>query len=92
LEGKRASFAGHLQLLTIVRFLVVFVCSGYVNAFGVYQDVYTRNGAGKAELISWIGSVQFFLSYALGYPVGLLMDKGYFRWVNFVGSFIFCLS
>jgi len=50
----------------------------YVSAFGVYQDYYTRvflNNNTPSE-ISWIGSVQLFLQYALGVVVGRIFDIG----------------
>ncbi|KAF5372624.1 hypothetical protein D9758_005190 [Tetrapyrgos nigripes] len=66
---------------------------GYANAFGVYQDIYTRSGAASASRISWIGSTQLFFLMAMGLPAGKLLDMGYFRQTTLFGSvlYIFCL-
>ncbi|KAF9494660.1 hypothetical protein BDN71DRAFT_974481 [Pleurotus eryngii] len=65
---------------------------GYVNAFGVYQDIYTRSQAGTASNVSWIGSTQLFFLFAMGLPVGNLLDMGYLRQTNLVGSLIYVFS
>ncbi|KAG9119207.1 hypothetical protein FRC07_005859, partial [Ceratobasidium sp. 392] len=68
---------------------------GYVGAFGVYQDYYTRTFMinQSASAISWIGSVQIGLVFMMGSVSGKLLDMGYFHWCIGVGSFlyIFCL-
>ncbi|KDQ24022.1 hypothetical protein PLEOSDRAFT_1048021 [Pleurotus ostreatus PC15] len=66
------------------------VTFGYVNAFGVYQDIYTRSQAATASNVSWIGSTQLFFLFAMGLPAGKLLDMGYLRQTNLVGSLI-CL-
>ncbi|KAI0311458.1 MFS general substrate transporter [Amylostereum chailletii] len=65
---------------------------GYTTAFGVYQDIYTREHAASASRISWIGSTQLFLILALALPAGKLLDMGYFRQTTFFGSFIYVFS
>ncbi|GJJ10315.1 hypothetical protein Clacol_004541 [Clathrus columnatus] len=66
---------------------------GYVNAFGVYQDFYTRFGTSSPSAISWIGSTQLFFMLAMGLVGGKLLDMGYFRHTIFIGSviYVFCL-
>ncbi|RDB17216.1 Riboflavin transporter MCH5 [Hypsizygus marmoreus] len=73
-------------------FLITSVTFGYVNAFGVYQDIYTRSGTASASRISWIGSTQIFFLLAMGLPAGKLLDMGYFRHTTLAGSVIFVFS
>ncbi|KIK63783.1 hypothetical protein GYMLUDRAFT_40856 [Collybiopsis luxurians FD-317 M1] len=71
-------------------FMVQFCTVGYSNAFGIYQDIYTRDFlANKSPSdISWIGSFQFFMQYAPGVFVGHAFDAGYFRHMIALGSFL----
>ncbi|KXN81984.1 Riboflavin transporter MCH5 [Leucoagaricus sp. SymC.cos] len=75
-------------LIVIGTWLVQFCTYGYVSAFGVYQDYYTREllSDKTPSEISWIGSVQLFLQYALGVVVGRIYDLGYFRYLIGVGT------
>ncbi|KAF4586380.1 hypothetical protein EYR38_010656 [Pleurotus pulmonarius] len=72
--------------------LMAMVTFGYVNAFGVYQDIYTRSQAATASNVSWIGSTQLFFLFAMGLPAGKLLDMGYLRQTNLVGSLIYVFS
>lgn len=74
------------------RLLSLTAVFGYQNAFGVYQDLYTRSGAASPQGVSWIGSTQLALMVALGLPAGKLLDSGYFRITTFVGSLIYVFS
>ncbi|KAI0027983.1 MFS general substrate transporter [Vararia minispora EC-137] len=65
---------------------------GYGNAFGVYQDRYVREGVASASSISWIGSIQIFLTMVSGIYTGPLVDRGYIRPMIFIGSVIFVFS
>lgn len=74
--------------------LVCFCGFGVVQSFGVYQDYYTRvhlNNRTPSQ-VSWIGSVQVFLLFALGIPAGKLFDDGRFRLCIGAGSAIFVFS
>ncbi|RDB20144.1 Riboflavin transporter MCH5 [Hypsizygus marmoreus] len=73
-------------------FFITLVTFGYANAFGVYQDIYTRAGTASPSRISWIGSTQLFFLLGMGLPAGKLVDMGYFRHAIFVGSVIFVFS
>ncbi|KAI0318915.1 major facilitator superfamily domain-containing protein [Amylostereum chailletii] len=73
-------------------FLTIVATFGYSNAFGVYQDLYTRSHAASASRISWIGSTQLCLLFAMALPAGKLVDMGYFRHTVFAGSVIYVLS
>ncbi|KAA1478461.1 MFS general substrate transporter, partial [Dentipellis sp. KUC8613] len=78
---------------TLIGATLTLTCTfGYTNAFGVYQDLYTRSGAASASRISWIGSTQLFLLIAMGLPAGKLLDLGYFRQTTLAGSIIYTFS
>ena len=62
---------------------------GYASSFSVYQNLYTRAGASTPSKISWIGSTQLFLMFAMGLPAGKLLDLGYFRHVILFGSILY---
>ncbi|KAI0314511.1 major facilitator superfamily domain-containing protein [Amylostereum chailletii] len=77
--------------------LIMFAVFGYANAFGVFQDLYTRAGTASPSAVSWIGSVQVFLMVGMALPAGRLVDAGYFRPLLCGGSalfafFVFMLS
>ncbi|KAH8102288.1 major facilitator superfamily domain-containing protein [Cristinia sonorae] len=81
--------------LTIAgAWLVQFCTFGYVYAFGVYQDYYTREflTTNSPSEISWIGSLQLFLMYAPGVAVGRAFDGGYFHHVEILGALIYVFS
>lgn len=65
---------------------------GYNNAFGVYQDLYTRSHAASTSRISWIGSTQLFFLVAMALPAGKLLDSGYFRATTLAGSVLYVFS
>jgi hypothetical protein len=69
-------------------FLVIFTTWGYVNAFGAFQNYYTGVLPVSASAISWIGSVQIFLSLSLGVLTGRLLDAGFFYPTFIVGATI----
>ncbi|EIW53756.1 MFS general substrate transporter [Trametes versicolor FP-101664 SS1] len=74
--------------------MVQFSTFGYLNAFGVYQDYYTRTFLSHVSPsnISWIGSVQLFLMYAPAVFVGSAFDSGYFHYVQITGSCLLVFS
>ncbi|KLO18301.1 MFS general substrate transporter [Schizopora paradoxa] len=75
--------------MTLVgAWLIVFVGFGYMNAFGVYQDFYTREFLSNktSSQISWIGSIQVFLLMGAGLFTGRLFDRGYFYHLIWAGS------
>jgi hypothetical protein len=63
-----------------------------VNAFGVYQAYYSQHLGKSDSVISWIGSFQLWMLFALGPPVGKLFDEGYCRHLIAVGSLIYVFS
>ncbi|KAJ3842778.1 major facilitator superfamily domain-containing protein [Lentinula raphanica] len=80
----------HAWMTIIGCFMVQFCTIGYSNAFGVYQDIYTREFLSNKSPsdISWIGSFQYFMQYAPGVFVGHAFDAGYFRHMIAIGSFL----
>ncbi|THG98150.1 hypothetical protein EW026_g4001 [Hermanssonia centrifuga] len=81
-------------LTVLGGFMVMFCTFGAVQAFGVYQDYYTRislNDHPPSDA-SWIGSLQTFLLFAVGWPAGSLYDNGYFHWLLGCGSIIYLFS
>ncbi|CAK3739098.1 MFS transporter [Lecanosticta acicola] len=77
-------------LHAITGLLIVFNCWGINNAFGLFQEYYeTVHLPGSSpSTIAWIGSTQLALVFALGVPVGKLVDKGHFRLVFHTGTVI----
>ncbi|KAJ7747622.1 major facilitator superfamily domain-containing protein [Mycena maculata] len=73
--------------------MVQFCTFGYINAFGVYQDYYTREFLVNktAADVSWIGSFQLAVQYAMGVLVGRAVDAGYFHHMMVVGSTLYVL-
>ncbi|KAF8202013.1 major facilitator superfamily domain-containing protein [Mycena galopus ATCC 62051] len=82
---------GKTAWLTILgTFFIQFCTLGIINAFGVYQDYYTRYSLSNKTPsdISWIGSFQLFMQYAPGILVGRAFDAGYFHHMIALGSFL----
>ncbi|KAG9127643.1 hypothetical protein FRC07_011229, partial [Ceratobasidium sp. 392] len=75
--------------------LVLFCTFGYVNAFGVFEDYYSREYMTNqtSSNIAWVGSTQLCLQFAMGLVSGKLFDAGYFHATVAAGSFLytFCL-
>ncbi|EJF60332.1 hypothetical protein DICSQDRAFT_171292 [Dichomitus squalens LYAD-421 SS1] len=68
--------------LTVLGGSMVVMCTfGIVQSFGVFQDYYTRVSLKEhsPSQISWIGSFQLFLLFAVALPSGRLYDEGFFR-------------
>ncbi|CCM01237.1 uncharacterized protein FIBRA_03285 [Fibroporia radiculosa] len=85
---------GGLQawLVILGAWIVNFCTFGYSTSFGVCQDYYGLAGASSTSNISWIGSIQIFLLFGMGYPAGRLFDLGYFRYLCITGTFLFVFS
>ncbi|KAF8598020.1 MFS general substrate transporter [Ceratobasidium sp. AG-I] len=79
----------------IYSWIILFCTFGYANAFGVYQDYYTRvymTNKSSSD-IAWIGSTQLCLQFVMGLISGKLFDEGYFHQMIAAGSILcaFCL-
>jgi MFS family permease len=62
-----------------------------VNTFGVYQTFYDSSQtifSDSPSNISWIGSIQAYLLLLVGIGTGPLYDKGHFRALVSMGSFL----
>lgn len=59
---------------------------GVINSFGVFQTYYTDFLDRPSGQISWIGSIQVFLSFFIGGFIGRLTDGGYLRHVLLSGT------
>ncbi|KAH7026707.1 major facilitator superfamily domain-containing protein [Microdochium trichocladiopsis] len=61
---------------------------GYMTSFGLFQSYYTDTllPGTAASSISWIGSLQIFLAFAIGSVSGRALDAGYLRQCVIVGS------
>ena len=81
---------GGLQAWTqaLMGHLVVFNTWGYINSFGVFQSYYVSALDEAPSAISWVGSVQIFLLFAIGSVSGRATDAGYFRLAFFTGSIL----
>lgn len=65
--------------------LAIATTWGWINCFGVFQTYYTLNLDVSPSAISWIGTVQNFLSFVLGAVSGRLLDAGFFLPTALVG-------
>ena len=68
--------------------LVVFNTWGYINSFGVFQTYYVNALNETPSAISWVGSIQIFLLFAIGSFSGRATDAGYFRATFIAGSIL----
>jgi hypothetical protein len=59
--------------------LAIFNTWGFVNSFGAFQSYYESILPQSASTISWIGSIQACLLFALGMFSGRALDRGWFR-------------
>ncbi|KIK69481.1 hypothetical protein GYMLUDRAFT_189154 [Collybiopsis luxurians FD-317 M1] len=88
---------GGLQAWATVlgAFLVQLCGFGYTSSFGVYQDYYTRVYITNqtSSTISWIGSINAFMTIMGGLSAGKLFDRGYFYHLLIGGAILesFCL-
>ncbi|KAH7348244.1 major facilitator superfamily domain-containing protein [Pyrenochaeta sp. MPI-SDFR-AT-0127] len=58
---------------------------GFVNSFGAFQPYYETILPEPVSAISWIGSIQACLLFALGMFSGRALDRGWFRPTVIVG-------
>lgn len=84
----------HGWMNVIGSMLAIFCAVGSIVSFGAYQDIYATDFLSQwtPSAISTIGSVRIFLTFALSFPVGKLLDNGYFRSLVLAGTFLLILS
>ncbi|KAL9108395.1 MAG: hypothetical protein Q9227_006856 [Pyrenula ochraceoflavens] len=68
--------------------LVIFNTWGYINSFGLFQSYYVNQLHQQPSAVSWIGSVQIFLTFFIGTFSGRATDGGYFKLTFIIGSVI----
>ncbi|WXC58399.1 hypothetical protein SNK03_004297 [Fusarium graminearum] len=61
---------------------------GFINSFGIFQTYYTTFLDRDPSDISWIGSIQVFLSFFVGAFVGRYIDSGHLRLVLSCGTIL----
>ena len=80
---------GGLRAWTMVAmgWLVLFTTWGYINSFGSFQAYYEAALPGQPpSSISWIGSLQTWLTFIVGAFSGRLLDAGVFLPTLLVGA------
>ncbi|KAJ4494542.1 major facilitator superfamily domain-containing protein [Lentinula edodes] len=75
-------------------FLALFCTFGQMNAFGTFQAWYTTHQLNTldASTISWIGSLQLWVFFFSGGPIGYIFDKYGPRMLMMVGTICYVLS
>ncbi|KAH8173917.1 major facilitator superfamily protein [Sarocladium implicatum] len=68
------------------------LCWGMPISFGVSQLYYTETLGLPASQISWIGSIQLFLTFGMSAASGRLTDAGFIRSTVVSGSFLAVLG
>lgn len=58
---------------------------GYINSFGLFQAYYTTALNKSPSSISWVGSIQVFLTLFIGTFSGRALDAGFYRYVALAG-------
>ena len=71
-------------------FCLFFNTWGILNTFGIYQTYYETGTlfTETSSNISWIGAIQAYMVLFTGFLSGPIYDRGYFRWLLLVGSFL----
>ena len=72
----------------IAGHLLAFNCWGFINSFGLFQAYYTSTLGEGPSAVSWVGSIQTFLTLFTGTFSGRAMDAGYYRYVAWSGLFL----
>ncbi|KAI2627549.1 MFS general substrate transporter [Hypoxylon sp. NC1633] len=72
-----ACLGGHLAIMNTW---------GFINSFGVFQAYYVSQLNRPPSDVSWIGSVQIFLTFFVGTFTGRMSDAGFFRPLLIAGT------
>ena len=78
-----------IHFLKIFSFLTITIMFGYINSFGVYQNLYIWFNTTLVLVISWIGVTQIFFLLAITLPEGKHLDIGYFYLTILIRSLIY---
>ncbi|KAI6868224.1 hypothetical protein KC338_g1843 [Hortaea werneckii] len=81
-------------LHALTGMLVIFNCWGLANAFGLFEAYYTTYylPSSSPSAVAWVGSTQLALVFGLGVPVGMVVDRGYFRMMFHGGTVVMILG
>ncbi|KAI1135473.1 MFS general substrate transporter [Hypoxylon sp. FL0543] len=80
-DGGRAAW-----LACLCGHFIVMNTWGFINSFGVFQTYYVSELGRPPSDVSWIGSIQVFLTFFIGTFTGRLTDAGFFRPVVICGT------
>lgn len=66
------------------------ICRGVVLSFGAFESYYTDVllTSESPSSIAWIGTFSGFLLFLVGIVTGPIFDRGYFRTLILLGSFL----
>ncbi|TFY53571.1 hypothetical protein EVJ58_g9380 [Rhodofomes roseus] len=81
-------------LQVLGAFFILFNSWGIFNSYGAFQTFYEQDllNSSSISAISWIGSIQGFLLLLVGSLTGPIYDKGHFRVLMIVGTFLMVFS
>lgn len=65
----------------MLRFVICLTFPGQLNAFGVFQEYYSRTFLQEYSQsdIAWIGALQYFFIFGVGLIAGRAFDLGLFK-------------
>lgn len=74
----------------LTGFLSLYGCRGLTNSFGVFETFYTEDllTTSSSSTISWIGSIQLFLTMIVGVFAGWFLDAGHLKTLLALGTFL----
>ncbi|KAJ7807453.1 MFS general substrate transporter [Mycena leptocephala] len=72
-------------------FMALFCTFGQMNAFGTFQAWYAEHQLNHLEpsTIAWIGSLQLWVFFFSGGPIGQLFDAYGPRWIMIIGTILY---
>ncbi|KAK7027750.1 MFS general substrate transporter [Favolaschia claudopus] len=75
-------------------FMALFCTFGQMNAFGTFQAWYAEHQLSHLQpsTIAWIGSLQLWVFFFSGGPIGQLFDTYGPRWIMIIGSVLYVFS
>ncbi|KAF9476184.1 MFS general substrate transporter [Pholiota conissans] len=84
----------HANLTVAGTFLSLFFSFGQMNAFGTFQAWYAAHQLQHlpAATISWIGSLQLWMFFFSGAPIGRLFDAYGPKWLMLAGTICYIAS
>ncbi|KAF7300014.1 Monocarboxylate permease-like protein [Mycena kentingensis (nom. inval.)] len=88
-EGCRNGY-----LTVFGAFMAMFCTFGQMNAFGTFQAWYAQHQLSNLPpmTIAWIGSLQLWIFFLSGGPIGKLFDAYGPRWIMVAGTVIYAFA